>query len=598
MLKFIIGIFFLFISFDLHSQDKASEIKTLCKNIPVDREKACLECQDYLKAGLNFHQKTSYVNAITSYSSAYDAKYLEAKTLIQELISVSANELEKLKNDAENNNVLLEQQKKDIEREKNKVQEESNNRKKAEDLAKKNAKEARFFGKRAESLRMPILADSLLLKNNHEDALKVAFHGLLLADGQKSHPSWKTFNEAIKRNKTISPTITINDNITLLKSIAGNKYLMQTKQNTSIWGVNEFKQIQLFKKFGDLMCFDNKAFLINDNTIQELNFETYELQTLISNSNSNPSKIVSCSPGNAFLAVKTKSNQNIVYDLNKKTELIILPEENIYQLTFNNQDSHFLTRTANPKLKLYSTSTQNFIPIGLNEIYIYHAAFSNIGNQLATVNILGEVKIWDLEGKNIYSFTLSTIAEEGIQEISFYDNDKKLLIHTTKDVYLYNLNEKKIICTIQHQEPITNIQLLSEKNAILLCLESGLFFMYDFNGKENTRFKGHNGSILNVDFASNYQLFLSTSTDDTSILWDIAGTSLLKWDLGVDNPIPAVFNHDETTLLIPLEKNTKIQKFPNPYIQYERLCMKKSGILRELSNNVKYQLFFVQDEDN
>ena len=196
------SLFLVFFSLTLSAQDA---IKKLCEADPSNED--CQYCQSYLLEGWQALQRGDYGDAIYKYTLADGVRYSPANELINTLLNDCKSSLEQLRwevikkaNELEQVNERLYAISQEVQGQNTVIASQSDSIKMA--LSMVHAK-----GRKAESFRMPSLADSVLAKSNYKDAVYLAFYGLLLQEDESNAPAVKALMEAGASYDTYSPSL-------------------------------------------------------------------------------------------------------------------------------------------------------------------------------------------------------------------------------------------------------------------------------------------------------------------------------------------------------------------------------------------------------
>ncbi len=593
-------------------KEYTKKVEQLCDAITADSPQTnCIECQKLLKEGIQKLEE-DYVRALIVFCTAnFDDRCSGVKDLVGKLIDFSIDEINSLEKIAEKSTRQLKIVNQKLEAEKAKVEQESKEKQIYQalatfnqalatfnqSLAVANKEEAETIGVKLESMRLPFLADSLLIYGQFKDALHVAYYGLLLDEGQGTPNNWKAFGEALRYDEEYSPILYKTEEKTTIQTIeplSDHQILINNDQGVLLYDLVE-KQIKDTIIGAHLLPsslpndFSNKL-IQNKEGISMLNENSLAIKGICKLSHK--PKLVSISPNNELIFLVSKRKENLLFNLSKDT-IVRTPfvDQLIYQVEFNpNKDELFFTRTANAKVLIWDATGKKKGEIGENEIYIYDAAFSPNGDFIATANILGEVKLWDMEGKQLPN-QLSTY--QSIRKLMFFDQQPILVTLAKNEVHVWNYLENKSDLIPFEEGYITAIQENPIDGNLLIALNNGDVYSYNLLDKTRIRFEGHNSAIFHIATSKSNELLLTSSTDGTTKLWNNKGDILMDWDES-STSTPAFFSEDGKSIFVVVKDNTNIQKCTIPSIAYDKMDSKKDAIVSQLKENKSLSIQFLE----
>lgn len=202
-------------------------------------------------------------------------------------------------------------------------------------------------------------------------------------------------------------------------------------------------------------------------------------------------------------------------------------------------------------------------------ISVSAVAFSKDGTIIATGSYDKTIKLWDLQGKPINSF--SGGHSDGVTAVAFSPTDNQRLISGAMNgtIKLWNLAGNSFIEIERHRKRINSVTFSPDGNNVLIGSEDGTAAIRDLNGQlllkinqssvQSTPLKtfgGHNFEITAVAFAPNGQHILTGSKDGTARLWNKEG-QLIKSLLGHKHYVNSVaFSPDGHQIITGSNDNT------------------------------------------
>ena len=570
-------------------------IFNLCINANPATSANCKNCQAYLKAGFSKAQNDDHVGAIYEYTLAYNAEYSAANDLIYSLINNSATDLEKIKNAAQKNAEELEtlnialKKSEEILKQKNKTITEQR------DSIKIAAEEIMHKGKKAEFLRIPVLADSVLQKGNPQEAMALAFYGLSLQVDESYSPSWRVFTEACAASDIVSPMIHLNgETVTALQPLSVDNALIITEKNIYITN-NSIKPKRipttLRPPFSAILSASKNKMAIcaEDGTI-----ELWELarNAAITSFRDYTAKAQLCafSPDENNVVCFRRRDKLIYRNIkNNQPKELSISSSNVFDIQFNQDGSHFLTRFADGTLGLWDKNGHLHKTIGQEEIYLHDAGFTTDGNNIISANTLGQIKLWNVSKDNPIIIDPSKEAKKNVQIITA----EKIIYSAANKIFVRNLKNNKLEDTVSFDNKILGIELNANKTHALVWT-AGDHFLYLLDLTKNTINDNfiHHSPISSARFSPNQQWAISTDQNGLTKLWDLNGKLFLEWSTSHSN-VPAIVSSSGNYMFLITENGKAIKKCPLPYIQFEKMKLEKQKVMEVLKNNNGYELQYL-----
>ncbi|TBR61999.1 hypothetical protein B4U84_08835, partial [Westiellopsis prolifica IICB1] len=151
-------------------------------------------------------------------------------------------------------------------------------------------------------------------------------------------------------------------------------------------------------------------------------------------------------------------------------------------------------------------------------------AFSPDGKTIASANVDGTVKLWNLQGKLLETFNGHS---DAVTSVAF-SPDGKTIASASRDrtVKLWDLQGKEL-CTFKgHSYMVNSVTFNPDGKTIASANVDGTVKLWNLQGKLLATFKGHSGGITSVAFSPDGKTIASASEKKTVKLWNLQGKLL------------------------------------------------------------------------
>ena len=244
------------------------------------------------------------------------------------------------------------------------------------------------------------------------------------------------------------------------------------------------------------------------------------------------------------------ANQTLV-DIFHSTEsrpfYLISIHKRIISARFSTDCKSILTASWDGTVKLWDLSGKCLNTFTGLKNDVSYANFSPDGKFILTSSYDQTAKIWDLSGKCL--ITLSGHSDRVMS--ASYSSDNKLIITASFDrtAKLWDLSGKCLITFSGHSGGLTSAVFSPDCKYILTASSDATAKVWDLSGKCLNTFIGHTNGVNSALFSPDSKLILTASSDKTVKLWDKSGRCLLTF-LGHDNRVnSAVFSPDGKSVL-------------------------------------------------
>ncbi|MFN0173794.1 MAG: caspase family protein, partial [Saprospiraceae bacterium] len=185
---------------------------------------------------------------------------------------------------------------------------------------------------------------------------------------------------------------------------------------------------------------------------------------------------------------------------------------------------------------------------------VMSVAFSPDGKTVLTGSLDYTAKLWDLNGREIQSF--SGHAEE-VESVAFSPDGKTVLTGSWDNTAkLWDLNGREIQSFSGHAEHVLSVAFSPDGKTVLTGHLIDTAKLWDLNGREIQSFSGHAEPVMSVAFSPDGKTVLTGSLDSTAKLWDLNGREIQSFSGHASFVESVAFSPDGKTVLTGSEDNT------------------------------------------
>ncbi len=546
--------------------------------------------------GLKSVRNKDFGQAVQQFNAAYSCNYEMGKDSLQLLLNQSAKALNVAKIKAEKAEVLAKQNEAEEARLKEVAQQALKEKEKALEAEEIALLEAKRQGKRVEARRVLELVDEASEAGNHEEALVMAFAGIMLGGEEVIENGMKVFGRAVR--DSLSRTIYSSEiPIEALDILSTQKTVMALSQGEvniidhhgGSKDVISFKPIMnevadhIVAPIGNHLVFwaAKKVQLWSPNGVLIQEYTDHDDNILFANFSNDERYLITCS----------RDNTAVLRNLNTNSfKRFVGHRSPIYEAKFSLDNNYLLTRSSDGLVIVWDTDGNEKCRIGGDEVYIYDADFNATSDKIVTASAKGMVKIWNLSGQAILELNDH---QSAVKEVRFLPNTDQVISRSTKNVKLWN-GDQEIIDVSNNMGRTKGMQASHlQLGTLLWGKNKSLRFVEHKDGKSQ-EFLGLNTDVNKAIFSPLDDYFLTTSKDESVMLWDTRGLLLIDWNSNNQYPLSAIFSESGDYVLTISSDRRSVSSCPIPKNVFEKMKVDldywKEAIQKVI---VKYQLEFM-----
>jgi WD40 repeat protein len=457
--------------------------------------------------------------------------------------------------------------------------------KSSQQIAEQKEREAITEGRRAESLRLSLLADNLRQKGQLSDALWVAFLSRQLAGiNEQALPAlMRSFAEAVRD----SFSVTFFDAPTHIRSLRffqdGKKVVLQL-EDESVWmlDIDQRKQTKLLEsdeRQTGLITSDSGKLLLTwraDGSAQ-LWDEAGKLKVTLAQ-HTEPIRTAAFSYDEKWVVTGSRDNTARLWRISDGVQTALLAGHtgNVYEVLFSPDNQWILTRSSDGSAMTWDLNGNKIGVLGQGHIYLHDCAVSSTG-EIALGAASGELLISDEKGVA----KASEQAQKGnapVTAVSFLSGSEHLLVTSGGMVSVYSRNGQ-LLTALPHPAPVSGWAISAKNNRFLTWTNS-------LNDPYSVRIWDEKGALQRnislpqkalvgqIRWSPDGLFLLATLRDRTVYLMDAEGNILTEW-LGNSTESayvpPAIFSPDGEQILTAGTTRIALSRSPHPERIFRRM---------------------------
>ncbi len=460
--------------------------------------------------------------------------------------------------------------------------------------AERNAQLARTQGKRAESMRLALLADLARQRGRNADALLLAFLALRLSSDESAPALWRSFGEAVRDSFSV-PVFRDERPIASVQYIApirqvlvqmDDNNLQLTNPATSavvrIAPASEGSASAVVSHKGQLLV------LWGQSARAELR-RTDGMLVAALEGHTEPLRCAAFSPNDDLLATGGRDNTIRIWNASGAPVATLNGHTgNIYEVAFLPGGQQLMSRSSDGTARLWNIQGEPLAVLGETTGYIQDAQVSADG-RVAVASAKGKAALWQPNGSPAQ--TIST--DDGpLKAVVWAPGGQVATQGIYKTVSVWNANGSRQ-SQLTHPAKVRGTLLNNAGNALLTWADDHTLRLWALDGRLLRAFTGHRDAIASAVFADDDRYLLTTSRDGTAKMWDMEGNVLMEWRINPDRPLPAAFIGAEGVMFVS-PGNQAVTRTPFPTTVYQNLknaLTLQSPVVLDVLRAYQVQLF-------
>jgi WD40 repeat protein len=185
---------------------------------------------------------------------------------------------------------------------------------------------------------------------------------------------------------------------------------------------------------------------------------------------------------------------------------------------------------------------------------VWSVAFSSDGKTIASGSADSTIKLWNLEGKELWTLTGHS---KGVLSIAF-SPDRKTIASGSYDntIKLWNLEGKELRTLSGHSNRVRSIAFSPDGKTVASSSDDKTIKLWNMKGKELWTLLGDSYGVNSVAFSPDGTTIASGSDDKTIKLWNLKGKELRMLSGHSNRVLSVAFSPDGTTIASGSEDKT------------------------------------------
>lgn len=436
--------------------------------------------------------------------------------------------------------------------------------------AESNAVKAQEQGKKAESLRLALLADIVREQGKKSDALLLSFLALQLAGPAPSAALSRAFGEAVKDSLSRlifdAPTPVVqmvylpqNQKIALRLSDQ-SVYVadLKTAEKTRIAPPAESPRGMVASADGARL-----GLWTDDGPAQVFSINGILLATL--KGHTEAIRYVAFSPDGAKIVTGARDNTARLWNADGNPVATLSGHTgNVYSAFFT-ANGPLITRSSDGTAGIWDAQGKRIASIG-GGLYVHDVQTNPAGDRIVTASADGVGRLYDAGGQLLAELN----PRSGPAKAAFFTPlGDRIVLRTQGGISIYDARG----ALLKTLPPDMGTQACANASGsyMLTWADSPVARLWDQQGRLVREMTGHRRGLTGASFAPEAPLLLTASVDGTTKLQDFEGDILVEWLTGGETGLPGFFASDGLAVVVPHNNNRNISLAPLPGPVFEQL---------------------------
>ncbi len=175
-------------------------------------------------------------------------------------------------------------------------------------------------------------------------------------------------------------------------------------------------------------------------------------------------------------------------------------------------------------VKLWNVEGKQLFTLTGHTDVVHSVSFSPDGKTIASASRDKTIKLWSIEGKELLTLTGHT---NTVYSVSF-STDGKTIASASRDktIKLWSVKGKQLLTLTEHTEGVNCVSFSPDGKTIATGSFDNTVKLWSVEGKQLQTLIGHTDGIMSVNFSPDGKTIASGSFDNTVKLWSVEGKQL------------------------------------------------------------------------